>query len=102
MQKALELRKKSFLPLEVCEAKVGLEEKKKRKRREEKSSLALFRFDLITPWNFPGIVRNVRFNVSIFRVWTGRGEGGGLIVFTSCTRCPMGHERKTESFVKPF
>lgn len=75
--------------------------KKKRKRREEKSSLALFRFDSITPWNFPGIVRNVRFNVSIFRVWTGRG-GGGLVVFTSCTRCPMGHGRKTESFVKPF
>lgn len=74
MQKALELRKKSFLPLEVCEAKAR-RRRKKRKRREEKSSLALFRFDSITPWNFPGIVRNMRFNVSIFRVWTGRGGG---------------------------
>lgn len=54
MQKALELRKKSFLPLEVCEARMGLEEEKK-KKREEKSSLALFRFDSITRGHNHGV-----------------------------------------------
>lgn len=48
MQKALELRKKSFLPLEVCEAKVGLEEeekKKKKKRRKIIVGIVSLRFD---------------------------------------------------------
>lgn len=79
MQKALELRKKSFLPLEVCEARMGLEEeKKKKKRRKIIVGVVSFRFDYTgsQPWSFPGIIRNVRpFNVSIFRVWTRRGRG---------------------------
>lgn len=48
MQKALELRKKSFLSLEVCEAKVGLEEeekKKKKKRRKIIVGIVSLRFD---------------------------------------------------------
>lgn len=108
MQKALELRKKSFLPLEVCEARMGAEEEKEKEEKKNHrwrcfASIRLHRVS--QPWNFPGIVRNARpFNVSIFCVWTREeGErGGGLVVFTSCTRCPMGRGRKTESFVKPF
>lgn len=81
MQKALELRKKSFLPLKVW-SEDGARRRKKRKRNEK--SLALFRFDSITPGHnrefFPGIVRNVRpFNVSIFRVWTRRGRAWSFL-----------------------
>lgn len=80
MQKALELRKKSFLPLEMCEARMGAEEEKEKEEKKNHrwrcfASIRLHRVS--QPWNFPGIVRNARpFNVSIFCVWT-REEGGG-------------------------
>lgn len=82
------------------------QKKKKKKRRKIIVGVVSLRFDYTGSHNhgiFPeslGTRDRLTFQFSAFG--RERRGGGGLVVFTSCTRCPMGRGRKTESFVKPF
>lgn len=84
----------------------GGQKKKKKKRRKIIVGVVSLRFDYTGSHNhgiFPGSLGTrdrLTFQFSAFG--RERRGGGGLVVFTSCTRCPMGRGRKTESFVKPF
>lgn len=84
----------------------GHKKKKKKKRRKIIVGVVSLRFDYTGSHNhgiFPGSLGTrdrLTFQFSAFG--RERRGGGGLVVFTSCTRCPMGRGRKTESFVKPF
>lgn len=82
MQKALELRKKSFLPLEVCEAKVGLEEEEKKEKEEKKNHRwHCFASIWLHRGIFPGSLGTwgLTFQFSAFGREGGRGEAWSFL-----------------------
>lgn len=82
MQKALELRKKSFLSLKVWSEDGARRRKKEKEKKNHWHCFASIRLHRVITVNFfPGSLGTVvrPFNVSIFRVWTRRGRAWSFL-----------------------
>lgn len=84
----------------------GGQKKKKKKRRKIIVGVVSLRFDYTGSHNhgiFPGSLGTrdrLTFQFSAFG--RERRGGGGLVVFTSCTRCPMGAGVKQSRLLSRF